>query len=44
LPPLIVFQSTDTILQFSVEANGALKLTGQVIKTNSPCTIVFASV
>jgi 6-phosphogluconolactonase (cycloisomerase 2 family) len=37
-------KSTDTIVQFSVEANGALKPTGQVIKTNSPCTIVFASV
>ena len=37
-------KSTDTIVQFSAEANGALKPTGQVIKTNSPCTIVFASV
>ncbi len=37
-------KSTDTIVQFSVEANGELKPTGQVIKTNSPCTIVFASV
>jgi 6-phosphogluconolactonase (cycloisomerase 2 family) len=37
-------KNTDTIVQFSVEANGALKPTGQVIKTNSPCTIVFASV
>ena len=37
-------KSTDTIVQFSVEANGELKATGQVIKTNSPCTIVFASV
>src|SRR6185312_13295292 len=36
-------KSTDTIVQFGVEANGALKPTGQVIKTNSPCTIVFAS-
>jgi hypothetical protein len=31
-------------VQFSVEANGELKPTGQIIKTNSPCTIVFASV
>ena len=37
-------KSTDTIVQFSVEANGALKPTGQAIKANSPCTIVFASV
>ena len=37
-------KSTDTIVQFSVEANGELKPTSQVIKTNSPCTIVFASV
>jgi 6-phosphogluconolactonase len=37
-------KSTDTIVQFSVEANGELKPTGQVIKNNSPCTIVFASV
>ena len=35
-------RSTDTIVQFKIEANGALKPTGQVIKTNSPCTIVFA--
>ena len=35
-------KNTDTIVQFSVAANGALKPTGQVIKTNSPCTIVFA--
>jgi len=26
------------------QANGMLKPTGQVIKTSSPCTIVFASV
>jgi len=37
-------KGTDTIVQFSVEANGALKPTGQVIKNNSPCTIVFARV
>jgi hypothetical protein len=37
-------KSTDTIVQFSAEANGVLKPTGHVIKTNSPCTIVFASV
>ena len=37
-------KNTDTIVQFTVEANGTLKPTGQVIKTNSPCTIVFASV
>jgi 6-phosphogluconolactonase (cycloisomerase 2 family) len=36
-------KNTDTIVQFSVEANGTLKPTAQVIKTNSPCTIVFAS-
>jgi len=36
-------KNTDTIVQFRMEANGALKPTGQVIKTNSPCTIVFAS-
>ena len=35
-------KNTDTIVQFSVAANGALTPTGQVIKTNSPCTIVFA--
>jgi len=35
-------KSTDTIVQFSMELNGTLKPTGQVIKTNSPCTIVFA--
>jgi len=37
-------KSTDTIVQFSMEANGELKPTGQTIKTNSPCTIVFTSV
>ncbi len=36
-------KNTDTIVQFIVEANGTLKQTGQVIKTNSPCSIVFAS-
>jgi 6-phosphogluconolactonase len=36
-------KNTDTIVQFDVQADGALKPTGQVIKTNSPCTIVFAS-
>ena len=35
-------KNTDTIVQFSVTANGALKPTGRVVKTNSPCTIVFA--
>jgi 6-phosphogluconolactonase (cycloisomerase 2 family) len=37
-------KNTDTIVQFIIEANGTLKPTGQVVKTNSPCTIVFASV
>jgi 6-phosphogluconolactonase (cycloisomerase 2 family) len=37
-------KTTDTILQFLVnQATGALTPTGQTIKTNSPCTIVFAS-
>jgi len=36
-------QNTDTIVGFSInQANGVLTPTGQVIKTNSPCTIVFA--
>ncbi len=36
-------QNTDTIVAFSVnQANGKLTPTRQVIKTNSPCTIVFA--
>ncbi|HMF20909.1 MAG TPA: beta-propeller fold lactonase family protein, partial [Pseudolabrys sp.] len=36
-------QNTDTIVPFRVnQANGMLTPTGQVIKTNSPCTIVFA--
>jgi 6-phosphogluconolactonase (cycloisomerase 2 family) len=36
-------QNTDTIVAFSVnQANGKLTPSGQVIKTNSPCTIVFA--
>jgi len=38
-------QNTDTIVPFSInQANGTLTPTGQVIKTSSPCTIVFASV
>jgi len=37
-------KSTDTIVQFSVEADGSLKPTGQVIKTSSPCSIVFANI
>jgi 6-phosphogluconolactonase len=37
--------TTDVIVPFRIsEANGTLAPTGQVIKTNSPCTIVFASV
>jgi 6-phosphogluconolactonase (cycloisomerase 2 family) len=37
-------QNTDTIVPFRInQANGMLTPTGQVIKTNSPCTIVFAS-
>ena len=36
-------QNTDMIVTFSVnQASGKLTPTGQVIKTNSPCTIVFA--
>jgi 6-phosphogluconolactonase (cycloisomerase 2 family) len=35
-------QNTDTIVPFSVQENGTLTPAGQVIKTNSPCTIVFA--
>ncbi len=36
-------KNTDTIVQFAVnQANGMLRPTGQTIKTNSPCTIVFA--
>jgi 6-phosphogluconolactonase len=36
-------QNTDTIVAYKVnQANGALTPSGQVIKTNSPCTIVFA--
>src|SRR5262249_11375482 len=36
-------QNTDTIVPFTVDqAKGTLTPTGQVIKTNSPCTIVFA--
>ena len=38
-------QNTDTIVPFRInQANGMLTPTGQIIKTNSPCTIVFASV
>jgi 6-phosphogluconolactonase len=38
-------QNTDTIVPFGInQANGMLKPTGQVIKANSPCTIVFARV
>jgi len=38
-----VEQNTDTIVPFSInQANGMLTPTGQVIKTSSPCTIVFA--
>ena len=37
-------QNTDTIVPFKIEpANGKLTPTGQIIKTNSPCTIVFAT-
>lgn len=37
-------QNTDTIVPFRInQANGMLTPAGQVIKTNSPCTIVFAS-
>src|SRR5271166_1521788 len=37
-------QNTDTIVPFTInQANGMLTPTGQVIKTDSPCTIVFAS-
>jgi 6-phosphogluconolactonase len=35
-------KNTDTIAQFTLQANGTLKPTGQIIKTSSPCTIVFA--
>src|SRR5215470_16087657 len=36
-------QNTDTIVPFGInQANGMLTPTGQLIKTNSPCTIVFA--
>jgi 6-phosphogluconolactonase len=38
-------KNTDTIVQFTVDqATGTLTPTGQTIKTNSPCTIVFAAV
>ncbi|MGH7064654.1 MAG: lactonase family protein, partial [Stellaceae bacterium] len=37
-------QNTDTIVPFRINpATGGLTPTGQVIKTRSPCTIVFAS-
>jgi 6-phosphogluconolactonase (cycloisomerase 2 family) len=37
-------QNTDTIVPFRInQANGVLTPTGQIIKTNSPSTIVFAS-
>jgi 6-phosphogluconolactonase (cycloisomerase 2 family) len=37
-------QNTDTIVPFTInQANGMLTPTGQVLKANSPCTIVFAS-
>jgi 6-phosphogluconolactonase len=36
-------QNTDTIVAFSInQADGMLTPTGQAIKVNSPCTIVFA--
>ena len=36
-------KNTDTIVQFTVnQATGTLTPTGHTIKTNSPCTIVFA--
>ena len=38
-------QDTDTIVPFRInQGNGMLTPAGQVIKTNSPCTIVFARV
>ena len=38
-------QNTDMIVPIRInQANGTLTPTGQVIKTNSPCTIVFAGV
>ena len=38
-------QNTDTIVPFRInQANGMLTPTDRVIKTNSPCTIVFVSV
>src|SRR6516225_2351059 len=38
-------QNTDTIVPFRInQANGMLAPNGQVIKTTSPCTIVFAGV
>ena len=37
-------QSTDAIVPFGIDqANGTLTPTGHVVKTNRPCTIVFAS-
>jgi hypothetical protein len=36
-------QSTDRIVTFTInQANGMLTPTDQVIRTSSPCTIVFA--
>ena len=38
-------QNTDTIVPFTInQGNGTLTPIGQGIKTNSPCTIVFAGV
>jgi 6-phosphogluconolactonase len=38
-------QNTDNIVPFTInQSNGMLTPTGQVIKTSSPCTIVFARV
>ena len=38
-------QNTDTIVPFRInQANGMLTPNGQVIKTTSPCTIVFSGV
>jgi 6-phosphogluconolactonase (cycloisomerase 2 family) len=37
-------QNTDTIVAFNInQANGMPTPTDQIVKTNSPCTIVFAS-
>jgi 6-phosphogluconolactonase (cycloisomerase 2 family) len=38
-----VQQNTDTIVPLKInQANGMLTPTGQVIRTSSPCTVVFA--